>query len=77
MEKQMLEKKENIIFPRQHERAENQKENGIWAGDVCSTVNGIWAEGGSQVGGRVAVFHGVVVWTHVGRALVSRSALDR
>ena len=73
----MLEKKENIIFPRQHERAENQKENEIWARDVCSTVNGIWAEGGSQVGGRVAVFHGVVVWTHVRRALVSQSALDR
>ena len=32
MEKQMLEKKENIIFPRQHERWKNQKENGIWVG---------------------------------------------
>ena len=28
----MLGKKENIIFSRQHERGENQKENGIWAG---------------------------------------------
>ena len=46
-------------------------------GDVCSTVNGIWAEGGSQVGAHAAVFHGVVVWTHVRRALVSQSALDR
>jgi len=77
MEKQMLGKKENIIFSRQHERGENHKENGIWAGDVCSTVNGIWAEGGSQVGAHAAVFHGVVVWTHVRRALVSQLALDR
>ena len=46
-------------------------------GDVCSTVNGIWAEGGSQVGAHAAVFHGVVVWTHVRRALVSQLALDR
>ena len=45
-------------------------------GDVCSTVNGIWAEGGSQVGAHAAVFHGVVVWTHVPRALVSRSTAD-
>ena len=56
--------KKKILFSRDNMRdgkTRKRMESG-W-GDVCSTVNGIWAEGGSQVVG--------------GAALVSQSALDR